>query len=230
MSNLAEQYEPFYLPAEESYNYELPPTGPHPAVLYRIIDLGSQKVDYKGETKLLRKVLLSWELHCDERMRDGNLFTVHQRYTWSMNEKANLRQMLQQWRGVDFSDGEAEKFNIVTLLGKPCMLTITHTTKNDKTYANINGVSRLYKGMEAPQPVNQPYCLQLSDRGFVADAYDALSDNLKKAIQDSPEYCKLSVVQQGGTAHVSNDTGIIYPGQPSTQPPADVDLDDDFPY
>lgn len=73
-------------------------------------------------------------------------------YTASMNERANLRQMLQSWSGKTFSDDEAEKFDVSRILGKACMLTVTETVKGDKKYSNITGVSPLPKSISRVVP------------------------------------------------------------------------------
>jgi hypothetical protein len=39
------------------------PAGMHLARCYRVIDLGSQKSDWKGQTKISPKVMLQWEVH-----------------------------------------------------------------------------------------------------------------------------------------------------------------------
>ncbi len=68
-------------------------------------------------------------------------------YTASMNEKANLRHHLEAWRGKTFTDEEAEAFDVSAILGKPCMLTVMHTQKDGKTYANIAGLGAIPKGI-----------------------------------------------------------------------------------
>ena len=39
--------------------------GSHPAICYQVIDLGTQKSTYQGETKELKKLRISFEI-CDQ--------------------------------------------------------------------------------------------------------------------------------------------------------------------
>jgi hypothetical protein len=70
-----------YLPApSEGGSYTPPPVGTHLALCYRIIDLGTQKTTYNGETKTAHKLMISWELP-QERMDDGRPFAISKRCT-----------------------------------------------------------------------------------------------------------------------------------------------------
>ena len=62
-------------------DFKDPPEGTHPARCYRVIDLGTQEVDFQGQIKHQRKVLVSWELQCEERMDDGRPFSIGKKYT-----------------------------------------------------------------------------------------------------------------------------------------------------
>jgi len=75
-------------------------------------------------------------------------------YTASMHEKANLRRDLETWRGRQFSDEEAESFDVESILGKACMLSVVEKVKGDKTYSNIASISGLPKGVPAPKAEN----------------------------------------------------------------------------
>ena len=42
------------------------PAGSHLARCYRIIDLGTQKVVWKGTEKAMKKIIIGWELHGED--------------------------------------------------------------------------------------------------------------------------------------------------------------------
>jgi len=175
-------------------NYKPVPQGNHVAVCYRVIDLGTQRGEYKGTEKFLRKVLISWEIP-DELMDDGRPFTIGQRFTWSMHEKATLRHVLESWRGKAFTDDDFDgpnAFDIANVIGKGCMLNVVHATNGEKTYANIKSVAKLPKGMEAPPPTNPRNYVWLSKEEFAQKNFDDLSDSLKDVIMQSPEFKALS--------------------------------------
>lgn len=166
-----------------------PPAGVWSAICHRFIDLGTQQSNYNGETKQQHKVLLSWEItDTDTRMEDGQPFTISQRYTWSMSEKANLRKTLESWRGQPFveTDFGPGGFDVKNLIGAPCMLSIMQVQKDGKTYANINSVTRLPKQMSPGELVNDTVYFSLDD--FDPDVLGKLSDTLQNTIKSSPEY------------------------------------------
>jgi hypothetical protein len=49
----------------------------------------------------------------------------------SLNEQANLRSILEGWRGKAFSEEELAGFDIAALLGKPCLVDIEHKAKRN---------------------------------------------------------------------------------------------------
>jgi len=178
----------------EGGDFTPPPAGTFPAICYRFIDLGTQQTTYKGEQKEQHKILLSWELKDEECMMEieGQMLpmTIHQRFTWSMHEKAVLRKTLESWRGAKFKDSDFGPggFDVKNLLGKPCLLAIVHATSGDKTYANVSSVLKLAKGMQAGHLVNPTAFLSLERGEFRQEVFDQLSDGLKSAIKKSPEY------------------------------------------
>lgn len=133
-------------------DFHLVPAGSHIAVCDIVADLGIQPGSGLYP-KPKRQVHIRFELP-NERVdfeKDGKRqqgpAVIGRTYTASMNEKANLRHHLESWRGRQFTDEEAEGFDVSAILGKPCMLTIIHTQKDGKTYANIAGIGGLPKGV-----------------------------------------------------------------------------------
>lgn len=194
------------VPKPDDRQFELMPEGNHIAVCYRVIDLGTQHGEYKGQVKIQRKVLVSWEVP-DEKMADGRPFTIGQKFTWSMSEKANLRQTLESWRGKAFTDDDfgANGFDIMNIIGVGCMLNVVHTTKGDKTYANIASVAKLPKGMASPAPVNPRNYVWLSREEFIQKNFDDLTDGLKAIITPTPEYKALSERERMGDSNNDHD-------------------------
>lgn len=168
-----------------------PPAGTFPGICYRILDLGTQDTTFQGENKEQHKIMLSWEIRDDEAvMTDGRPMTIHQRYTWSMHEKALLRKHLESWRGKKFveSDFGEGGFDVRKLLGVSCMLAIVHAESGGKTFANIAAISKLPKSMNAGQLHNATMFLWLSREGFDQVEFEKLSDGIKTTIKKSPEY------------------------------------------
>lgn len=167
-----------------------PPDGPQPAACYRIVDLGTQDGSYLGKPNRKRTLLITWELFCEEKMQDGRPFSIGKKYTWSMHEKSTLRKDLESWRGLAFQEKDFASggFRLESVLGKPCLLNIMHEHKNDSTYANVKGISRLPKQMTVGGPSNPLTFVWLSPDEFDQAQFNSLSDKLKEIIVKSPEY------------------------------------------
>lgn len=122
------------------------PPGCHFALCNMVVDLGIQETTFKGESKSLHQVYLRWEVP-DERVKyekDGaeveGPCSIGATYTLSLSEKANLRKILENWRGVPFTPQELRGFDITTVAGKCCQIMVQHKESGGKTYANITGV------------------------------------------------------------------------------------------
>lgn len=184
------------------------PAGTHAARCYQVLDLGTQKGEYKGKPNYKHKVMIVFEL-VDELMDDGRPFSVSGKYTLSLSEKGNLRPLLESWRGVPFSEAEAQGFDIENLLGKPCILTAVHNVVGDKTYVNIASISKPMKGMEIKPAVNPLVSFSLDTD---LDKLPSLPEWVQKIIGQSVEMNKGHEAQE------------------ESENPAGKGLDDDVPF
>lgn len=180
-------------------DFQLAPSGNHLARCYRIVDMGSHQNSYGN---VLRKILISWELHGEDEnglglsTADGKPLMISGNYTLSLSEKATLRSLLEAWRNKPFTLDELNGFDITALLDKWCMLTIVHETsnKNQKTYANVKTISPVPQAIKKnglPDGINKVASLSLEPETFDRGLFDSLSDGLKKKIMESPEYKKI---------------------------------------
>jgi hypothetical protein len=175
----------------EKREFKVAPVGSHLARLYRIIDLGTQKSEYMGQVKMLRKVKFFWELHGDDlKTDDGKPLIQTRNYTLSLGDKASLRKDLESWRGKSFTDDELRGFDLRNLLDKWCMVTIQHrTAQNGNTYADavaITPVPSIVQKAGVPQGVNP--CVLFDLQKFDQEVFDSLSQGLKDQIMQSAEY------------------------------------------
>jgi hypothetical protein len=172
------------------------PAGLHLARCYRIIDLGTQRSEFDGQEKYQRKIMLGWELHGkdeegNELVTDrGDPMAIFKNYTLSWNDKATLRLDLQSWRGKPFTEAEMRRFDISTVLGAWCMLTvIPRPGKNGKIYSNVKGVSpvaSIIKQAGLPPAINPNQLFRLAEPDF--ELYDTFGKGLKAMIEASPEW------------------------------------------
>lgn len=206
--------------------FERCPPGMHLARCYRIIDLGTQKTEYMGQTKYLHKIMIGWEIHgmkddgTQMRMTDGRPFAIFKNYTLSWAEKANLRLDLQSWRGKPFTQEEMRRFDLKNVLGAWCMLNIIErpAKTGNNIYSNVDGVTpvpAMIKQNGLPAAVNNNEIFNLTEPDMAL--FETFSDNLKKKIQASPEWERI-------TGNTPVDTASL------KGTPAPVDDDSDIPF
>ena len=166
------------------------PAGTHVARCYQIIHIGTILDTYQGEEKLVNKVRLVFELPLEtaDFGKGEQPFSIGRDFTLSMHEKSGLRAFVQGWLGKSMSDGEANKFDIATLLGREGMLNVMHRTANTgRTYADIKGASPLVKGMICPPLVNSAFLLDYDSEDFDL-RFKMLPEWLQNKVSSSKEF------------------------------------------
>ena len=176
-------------------NFVQAPEGVHLARCYRIIDLGTQKTTWMGQAKMSPKVQFQFEVHAENSdgtpllTADGKPLSISKQYTLSLGENSNLRRDLQSWRGKAFTPEEIKSFELENVLGQWCMINIVHSSKDGKTYANIQGITPVpaaVKSSGLPAPANPPVLFSI--RSADMDVFETFSDYIKDKIRSSPEW------------------------------------------
>lgn len=131
-------------------DFQAHPEGPFAAVCCDIHDLGMLEVTWEGQTKLQHKVDIYF--FCGEFKDDDPAvpLLVRSRFTLTLDERGRLRPFLQSWRGKPFTAEEEVGFDLEKLLNAPAFLQVSHNISNGKTYANIDAIMRVPKGMTPP--------------------------------------------------------------------------------
>ena len=161
------------------------PEGTHIARCVRVIDLGTQPGSQQYPTPK-QKVLIAWELPNETSEWEGKeepRLTMS-RYTLSLHENAALRRDLQSWRGRAFTETELAGFDLKTVLGVPCMITLVHAS--DGRYANIQAVAGLPKGMEAPPQVLPSVHYEIEEGA--SEAFNGFSEKMQDTIRSATEW------------------------------------------
>jgi hypothetical protein len=168
-------------PSGNNTSRAIAPEGAFVARCYQIVDLGTtmQTGQFPGKKRKVQFIFeLPTELHQFAEGEGEKPFYARSIYNLSMNEKAVLRRDIESWAGKKMSNEIAENFDIFTLLGKPCMVNITHVTKGDATYANIIGMSPVPKGLVCPPAFNSALCYNTEEHD------EAVFNQLPEFIQD----------------------------------------------
>lgn len=170
------------------------PQGVHLARCYRLIDLGTQEVEYQGEKKAQRKVLIGWELHGESETGeqlttdDGQPMTISKRYTLSLSRNAKMRSDLESWRGRSFTDLELRGFDVSQLIDKWCMVNVTHDSRDGKTYSNIASISPVPVMLRnaKPDPINAAQLFDVTAPDMTL--YESFHEKLRELIAASFEW------------------------------------------
>lgn len=174
-------------PAKASKDFATVPAGNHVAICNAVIDLGLQPGSgMYPEPK--RQVYLRFELPTErvKYERDGKEvegpMSIGRTLTASMSQKANLRKLIESWFAKAFpTDDAAADFDLENLLGRKCLLNVTHTEKGEKVYANVSNATPIPKGMPVDYAQHNQslfYSLDEPDE----KVYQALPEWLRKKI------------------------------------------------
>lgn len=166
------------------------PPGCHFAICNMVVDLGIQESSYKGESKSQHKVYLRWEVP-DERVtyeKEGHEVeapcSIGAMYTLSLSEKANLRKVLENWRGKPFTPEELTGFDITSVAGRCCQIMVQHQDSGGKTYANITGVMGVSRDQKERAKTAKS---EVGVLVYSLDAPDTNWDSLPKWLQEKIE-------------------------------------------
>lgn len=173
-------------PADSGGDFRILDSGTHAAVCTWIVDLGPQEMEFQGEVSEKQRIRLRFEVpservewESDGKKHEGPM-VIWKEYTASLHEKATLRKHLAGWRGRDFTESELAGFDLKNILGQPCMISVTHrTAANGKTYANIDGISKLMKGLEA-KPEGDLFYFDFDDH--TQEEYEQLPEWLRQKV------------------------------------------------
>lgn len=199
------------LPQPNESTFELPPAGNQLAVCIAAVDIGTQETTFGNK----HQFLLRWEL-VEEQMSDGRPFTMwSDRYTWSMNEDANLRKDLESWRGQPFkeSDFGPDGFNVKKLLGVPAMINVVHKDKKNGggQFSKITAITPPHKSLvqNRPDTENPPVFFWI-ESPLDLSTFEMFPDWLKDTIKKAPEFAR------------AYDEGLQDGPMVATSPSADV--------
>lgn len=172
----------------------LAPQGTFPARIYSIIYMGTVKGEYKGTPTESYKVRISWELptktHVFKEGEQARPFSVSKEVTLSMGSKSSLRPLVEGILGISFTDDDAKSFDVDELLGKECLLSLSHKESPNGKYVAINSTAQLPEGMTCPPAVN-PQKILGYDR-FDKEYFSTLPKFIREKMEKTPEYIKMN--------------------------------------
>ena len=180
-------------------NFKRVPAGVFIGRCFSLIDLGTQLSTGQFGEKLQHKIRIGCELFGEDENGeqltvevDGKTMpmTISKSYTVSLHEKAGLRKDLAAWRGKDFTDEEARGFDVSKLIGAYCMVNVTTSETNGKTYSNVAGLTPLPGALKNAKPAavheHVIFDLDAPDMAVFASFHEKLQEAIKRA----PEWAR----------------------------------------
>ena len=171
---------------ETGKDFKPMPSGSHIARCMAVISLGTQASTMFPSSF---KIMLMWEVPGEPIEIDGKPapMTIQKEYTLSLSEKANLRHDLQSWRGKVFTKEELAGFDVVKVLGQPCMLSVVQKTSGKgKTYSVVAGISGVPKGVQCHPAWHKPVSYEIEDGED--DNFRSLPEWIRKKIMVCEEW------------------------------------------
>jgi hypothetical protein len=191
---------PIVAKATDGKTFDPVPQDIHRAVCYSVVDIGTTYDErYKKEK---RQIVITWEL-IDERIdleREGETVNlpraISETYTLSLGDRANLRKMLQSWRGKDFTEQELQGFDLKNILGVPCQVQVMHRKKPDgRVFAKVENVLPWPKRDEVPNGTeNELMYFSLDD--VCKAELPSVPQWVQKRIMESYEWKELGGTQE----------------------------------
>jgi hypothetical protein len=128
-------------------NFTPASAGAHSAVCCDVVDLGQVKNNWLPGPETVHKIKIVWQVD-ETDPETGKPITTSRSYTLSQHPQSSLRKDLESWRGRPFTKEELRNFDIESLVGARCLLTVVHNTCDDGTvYANVASVAPPHKSM-----------------------------------------------------------------------------------
>ncbi len=177
-------------------DFENAPVGTHIARCFKLIDIGTQHGNFEGKPTKNDQFIAFFELPF-AKMNDGQPFIVTRFYNKTLGKKAALRKDLESWRGKPFTDEEAKKFDLMKIMGLPCMVSVIAKTGGDGI--KVGAVFALPAGTAILPQINPSFAFWIAE--WDQQKFDSLSDGIKVLIAKSDEYIARFTGATNGSSH-----------------------------
>jgi len=160
--------------------------GTYSARCIKVIDLGTQQSNFSGEISWKRQALIIWEIPSELKEGTTDPLTISKFYTLSLHEKSNLGIDLTAWRGRAFTEKEKQGFDIIKLLGIPCMLNVIIS---DKGKSKVGSLMPLPKGTKIAEQITPSLSFSVDDyQSGQRESFNQLSEGIRNIILRAKEF------------------------------------------
>ena len=135
--------------------FERPTIGePHLAVCSNIYGPFVSSYEWQGKKITSNKVIFLFELEqtIKEGEYAGKRFTVSEKFTLSLNEKAKMRPFIEAWAGKTFSEEQLLGFDIETLIGKSLNVNLLEKAKKNGQGTTVV-IASVFPRMKGQEPM-----------------------------------------------------------------------------
>ena len=195
----------------ESKSLPIVEPGTHIARCVQMIHVGTIKEQFEDKDIIKNVVRVTFEIpgvtHTFDESKGAEPRLLSKEFTLSLNPKATLRKFLDTWRGKPFTPEQANKFDVSTLIGVPCMLSIgKKTSAKNKEYNTIDSAIAVPNGVPVPDAFNQLVEINFDN---IAEHFKIIPNYIVDKIKTTPEYqqCGFTFPDSGenSTENVSTD-------------------------
>ena len=220
-------------PASTQTEFEILSSGTHRAVCSQIVGIGMQETEWQGVISEKQRIKLRFEVP-DERVTwetsDGESKEgpkiIWLTCTFSMHKNARLRKFIQSWLGIALGDKEAYDFDVDQMLGKACLISVVHNDWQGKTYANIDSISPLMRGMDVPVIEGESFCFD--PYHHTPEEFDRLPEWLQELVNKGIELVREQERRANPVPQGFRDKTPVESENPA--PAGDGMTDDDLPW
>lgn len=188
---------------------EVTPAGIHVMKLIGIIDLGTQKTEFKGTEKINPWVKFIFELPFQRRAFKESgpeePMRVSKEYRKTLYGDSTLKKDIESWAMRQLTADELKNgYDLKKLLGRACQGNIVHqTSKKGDLYAKIASILPLQKEVKdqkgnivqhaqvCPETETKLIYFDMDDPSTLNN-FDSLSKTEKEKISKCPEYIKIT--------------------------------------
>lgn len=183
--------------AEQQGNFEreIVPAGVHAARVARIIEIGVQhspRFDTHDEEtgelvrSLADKVIISFSL--PNVTRDfGDDIGVKQAFignNWGIKKSLDVKSTMKKYSKAIDPNGECNDYS--EWLGRPCQVSVVHTHKEDKTYANLDSVAPIMPGYPLDELDTEPFIFEWDNPK--KEIWDKIPEFIQEKIKDAENF------------------------------------------
>ena len=103
-----------------------------------------------------------------------------------MAKKAKLREIVESIEGRSLTDAEARRLSVATLLGKACMLSVTHKDGENGVRAKVGNITSVPEGLEVPEASTEITDYDCEEDG--PEIPDTVPEFIRDILMRSPQW------------------------------------------